>query len=414
MPLEAALRADAIGIDEVWSREAEFARQGDALSLTPQYPHPDRPYQLCVTCVMDTTDPEIDFDKDGRCNHCRTAETLRGRTWFPDDEGRRRLEALVARIKNDGRGKRYDCIMGLSGGVDSSYLIYKMVTEHGLRPLAVHVDSGWNSEIAVHNIEQLVRRLNIDLCTEVIDWPTERDLQSAFLRSGVPNQDIPQDHANVRFVFQNAARHGVGYLLSGSNIATESILPEIWGADSIDSVNIRDIHSRHGRGTLAKFPMMGFFDYYFIMPFVRRVRLARPLNLMPYDRDEAIETISREIGWRSYGDKHHESRWTKYFQTYYLPMKLGYDKRRAHYSSMIASGAMTRTAALEKLKAPPFDRAALLLDEEFLMRKLNMRENEFRDAINTPYTPHDAYANSKRLEAAKEVLKRTLGIRGTL
>jgi N-acetyl sugar amidotransferase len=373
-----------------------------------------RPYRVCTRCVMDTTDPDISFDAEGRCNHCVRVEGLVGRTWFPTD-GQERLDDLVARIKTEGAGKRYDCMIGLSGGVDSSYLAYVVVKELGLRPLAVHVDAGWNSEIAVHNIEQIVRRLDIDLETEVIDWPTIRDLQCAYLKSGVTNQDVPQDHAFVRALFHNAKRHGIKYFLSGSNLATESILPERWGGDdALDGFNIRAIYKRFGEHSLQKYKTLNFLEYYILMPFIYRIRMVRPLNLMPYNRQSAIELISKELGWKSYGEKHHESRWTKYFQTYYLVMKLGFDKRRAHYSSLVVSGQMTRDEALKRLEGSAFDPAAIELDQEFVMKKLGMGDNAFFDAVNAPFHRHQDYPNRRLLNAIKEWGKRVSGIRGTL
>lgn len=371
------------------------------------------PYRLCVRCVMDTSDPEIEFDDAGVCNHCRTAEAYRGVKWFPEG-GEERLASVVEQIKAAGRGKPYDCLIGLSGGVDSTYLAYLVVKEFGLRPLALHVDAGWNSEIAVHNIEQTVRRLDIDLETVVIDWPTIRDLQVAYLRAGVPNQDVPQDHSFVAALLRTAAAHKIKYFLSGSNLASESILPISWGYDNNDAINIKAIHARFGSGSLAKFNMLSFYDYYVHMPFIARVKLARPLNLLNYDYNKAKDVITKELGWRSYGAKHHESRWTKYFQNFYLPSKFGFDKRRAHYSSLIVSGQMTRAEALAALEKPLFDPETIELDQEFVMKKLGLSHNEFLDALNAPARRHEDFPNWGRLSRLKERLKRLTGIRGTL
>ena len=289
----------------------------------------EREYQVCTYCVMDTSDPDITFDADGRCNHCRDFETLRGTVWFPDEEGARRLERMIEQVKEEGEGKEYDCVLGLSGGVDSSYLALK-AHEWGLRPLVVHVDAGWNSELAVQNIERIVKHCGYELHTHVVNWEDMRELQLSYLRAAVANQDVPQDHAFFAGLYHFATENKVRYVLNGGNVATEGIFPTAWQGAAMDARNLKAIHARYGTQPLTDYPLISFSQYYFWYPIVKRMTPLRPLNLMPYSKDEAIAELEEQIGWRAYPRKHGESLFTKFFQNYYLPTKFGYDKRRPH------------------------------------------------------------------------------------
>lgn len=342
---------------------------------------------------MDTTDPEIQFDENGVCSHCRKFETTAQKFWFPNENGRKQLEAAVERIKNGSVGKKYDCIIGLSGGVDSSYLAYQ-ASKLGLRILAVHVDGGWNSEIASKNIENICRSLGIDLHTYVVNWEEMRDLQLAFLRSGVENQDIPQDHVFVAAVHKIAAQYGIKYMLNGSNIATESILPAAWGYNSLDLRHIKAIHRRFGRGKLKTFPTISFFKLHFYYPYIKHIKVARLLNYMPYNKEQAMRTLEKEVGWRYYGGKHYESRFTHFFQGYYLPVKYGYDKRRAHLSSLIVSGQMTRDQALTRMQQPRYLPQQLQEDKTFVIKKLGLTEQEFDRILSMPNKSYRDYPSN--------------------
>ena len=371
----------------------------------------DRPYQVCTYCVMDTSNPAIAFDAEGRCQYCKAVEQeMVGKVWFPD--GGERLAAVVETVRTQGRGKPYDLLLGLSGGLDSSYVAYLAVKKWNLRPLCLHVDTGWNSEIAVGNVERIVRTLGVDLYTEVIDWETMQDLQRAFLLAGVFGQDIPQDQAIIALQYKTAAKFGIKSLFGGWNPSSESInaLVELPGHSLTDSRYIRAVHGAHGRKPLGKYQLLSFFENYFYYPYIYRLRVHYPLRFMRFHAPEVRQLLESEIGWRSYGEKHHESRWTRFYQNYYLPTRYGLDKRRVHLSSEILSGNVTRAEALETLARPPFDPKLAALDEDYIMKKLDMRENEYRDALARAPRDVNAFPNQAALILALGRLKRLLGI----
>lgn len=369
---------------------------------------PQREYQICNRCVMDTTDSQITFDERGYCSQCINVEkNIIPKLWFPDT-GSEKLNNVLDQIRREGTGKPYDCIIGLSGGVDSSYLAYLVVKQFGLRPLAVHVDAGWNSETAVHNIEMLVRKLNLDLYTEVIDWEEVQDLQRAYVRAGVANQDVPQDHAFFTVLYKKTHEHDIKYFLSGGNYATESILPTSWGHDAMDATNLKAIHTQFGQGPLKKYPLLSFFKRYIYYRLISKLNIIRPLNYLPYKREEAIELLEKELGWKNYGDKHHESRWTRWFQSHYLPSRFGFDKRKAHLSSMIMSNEITREVALERLKAPLYDENTLRIDEEFIIKKLNMEKSEFYKCFHQKHKSYSDFSNQDTLFKLKDKMKKII------
>jgi N-acetyl sugar amidotransferase len=353
-----------------------------------------RPYRMCVRCVMDTTDPDISFDEAGVCSHCRNFETVFRPHWKPTPEGWAEFEAKLAEIKAYGQGKEYDCIIGLSGGVDSSYLATKAV-EWGLRPLVVHVDAGWNSELAVKNIEQIVSKLGLDLVTHVVDWEAMKDLQLAFLRSNVANQDIPQDHAFFAALYSYAIKADIRYVINGTNFATESILPQGWGYDAMDARHIVAIHKRFGTRPLRNFPLISLFNYYFYFPKIRKMEIVSPLNFIPYSKKEAIDHLENQYGWRYYGGKHYESRWTRFYQSYYLPQKFGYDKRKAHLASLIVTDQMTREEALAELEKPLVTDNELAEDKAFIAKKLGIGEAELDDFIRQPPRHYKDYPTNE-------------------
>jgi aminotransferase len=374
-------------------------------------------YQRCTRCVMDTTDPEIRFDGQGVCNHCLAFDKLRGTQWFPDEEGRERLERIIAGVKADGAGKEYDSILGLSGGADSTYLAYKM-KDWGLRPLVVHVDAGWNSELAVANIEKVVKHCGYDLHTHVVDWEEMRDLQLAYLRAGIPNQDVPQDHVFFASLYNFATQNGIRTIFSGGNTATEGIFPSAWHGSAMDVVNLKAIHRKYGKRPLKSYSTIGFFDYYFWYPFVKKMRTVRPLNYMPYDKAAAIAEMERAFGYRPYDRKHGESLFTKLFQNYYLPVKFGYDKRLPHYSSLIVSGQMTREEALAKLAEPLYEPRELETDIAYFCKKLRISRAEFDTLMAAPnrhHTDFPTWEGRQRLaKRAQSLVERMLGRRVTV
>lgn len=368
-------------------------------------------YQRCTTCIMDTTDPWITFDQQGRCNHCLQVDALK-RTWNPEGDPAA-LQRLVHQVKVDGTGQDYDVVLGLSGGVDSSYLAY-LCKQFGLRTLIIHVDTGWNSELAVKNIENLVNYGGFDLDTLVVDWEEMRDLQLAFFRSGVPDQDIPQDHAIYAGFVRRASQHRVRWTFVGTNLACESILPHAWGYDNKDLRHILDIHRRFGQRPLRQFPKLSYAENALRFQLFHGLKQAAPLNLVAYNMAAAIAALEREVGWRYYGGKHYESRFTRFFQAWYLPMKWGYDKRLAHLSSLVASGQMTRDEALEQFRNGSLRSEEIETEMSYMANKLGLSLSEFGELMRVSGLPHSAYRRSspvtnKLLQIGFSLASRTLG-----
>ncbi len=364
----------------------------------------NRPYQRCARCIMDTSDPDIRFDEKGYCNHCTEGLATLRRVLLPSPQREEVLARLVERIRRDGRGKEYDCIIGLSGGVDSSTVAYR-VKQLGLRPLAVHFDNGWDSEVAVDNIRNIVKRLGFDLYTCVVDWEEFRDLQKSFLMAGVPNAEIPTDHAIRALLYRVAHAQRLSYIISGGNLSTELILPRSWGHDNNDLYHLRAIHRRFGTRPLKTTPLMGAARYLrYIL--VHRIRWIMLLNYYDYDREEAKRLLAEELGWRDYGEKHWESVWTRFFQGYYLPRKFGFDKRLAHLSSMICSGKITRDEALARLKTLSYPEELLEQDRQFVMKKFGFSEAEFEALMTSPPRRHTDYPNSAWARSLLSRIKR--------
>jgi len=361
-------------------------------------------YQVCSKCVMDTTDSAITFDVNGVCNHCIKFETVTSRDWYPNDEGLRRWKAIVEQIKQEGKGKEYDCILGLSGGVDSSYLAL-VAKEAGLRPLALHVDAGWNSELAVANIETIVKYCNFDLHTHVVDWEEVRDLQLAFMRSGIWNQDVPQDHVFFSNLYHYAVSNGIRTLLLGGNLATEGVFPHSWDGSAMDAISLNAIHRMFGERRLKQYRRISFLQYYFWFPMVKRMRTVRPLNYMPYNKKDAVAELEK-LGWRAYGRKHGESVFTKLFQNYYLPARFGYDKRRPHLSSLIVSGQMTRAEAEVELAKSLYDPKELEIDIAYFCKKMRITRAQFDAFVAAPRRDYREFPNWDRLYLVLKNLQR--------
>ncbi|WOD12590.1 N-acetyl sugar amidotransferase [Pseudomonas sp. NyZ704] len=355
-------------------------------------------HQICVRCVMDSSDPEITFDERGVCSHCYHFDHVQSLHWFPGSEGDERLAAIIDRIKTEGKGKEYDCIIGLSGGVDSSYLAIKL-KEFELRPLVVHVDAGWNSELAVSNIEKIVKYCNFDLHTHVMNWEEMRDLQLAYLKAAVANQDVPQDHAFFASMYHFSVKNDIKYIFSGGNLATEAVFPSSWHGSAMDSINLRDIHKTYGSRPLRDYKTISFFQYYFWYPFIKGMRTVQPLNFMNYDKEEAVRYLQKVADYRPYPRKHGESVFTKFFQNYYLPTRFGFDKRKPHFSSMIVSKQMTREEALIKLAEPLYDTAELETDIQYFCKKLRITREEFDSLMEAPIHQAKDFKNWKRLHA---------------
>ncbi|KMT52514.1 N-acetyl sugar amidotransferase [Pseudomonas fildesensis] len=371
-------------------------------------------YKICTNCVMDTSDKDITFDEDGVCNHCRKFGLVSKSSWFPNEAGAAKWSRIIEEIKLAGKGKEYDCVLGLSGGVDSSYLAIK-VKDWGLRPLVVHVDAGWNSELAVANIESIVKHCGYDLHTHVVDWEEMRDLHLAYLRAGISNQDVPQDHIFFSSLYHFAIKNDIKCMMSGGNLATEGVFPECWHGTAMDAINLHAIHSKYGTRKLKNYKTISFFQYYIWYPFIKKMRTVRPLNYMPYDKERALEELKDTVGYKPYARKHGESQFTKLFQNYYLPKKFGYDKRRPHLASLIVSGQLSRDAALEKLEEPLYDLDQLELDIAYFCKKLRISRSEFDDLMNAPiheYTDFPTWNGRYRiLKSVQRVVARLTGRR---
>ena len=366
------------------------------------------PHQECTRCVMDTSDPWISFDDSGLCSHCQGYDQFVAASSSTADRDEK-LKNLVEQLKKNGRGKDYDCVMGLSGGVDSSYLAWYAVEKMGLRPLVIHVDTGWNSELAVNNIQNIVQRLNLDMHTLVIDWDEIKDLQQAYLRAGIANLDVAQDHSFIASLYREAKKYNIRDVLNGGNMQTESILPNAWGYDASDEVNLKDIHRHFGQRKLKNYPIIGSLERLLYYPIIRRMRVHRPLELMDYNKAEAKKLLMEKLGWRDYGGKHYESVFTKFFQAHYLPQKFGYDKRKAHLASLIVSGQMTKEQAKDELAQELYDPKELEEDKIFFTKKLGIPLDEF-DAIMK--AKPSSYSDFKNNEAFYARLRKHLGFLG--
>lgn len=345
---------------------------------------------------MDTSVPDIEFDAAGVCNYCRAARLRMDQENYAGDRHSGRLDALIADVKREGAGKAYDCIIGVSGGVDSSYVAYLVKRRFGLRPLAAHFDNGWDSDLAVGNIERLLKNLEIDLYTHVVDWGEFRDLQLAFLKSSVANCEIPTDHGIIALLYRTAARYGIRYVLHGGNIATESIMPGSWMENALDYRFLRAIHRRFGTRRLKTFPTLSLprLAYY---TFAKRIRYVGVLNYMVYGKEEAMEFLEAEFGWRRYEDKHFESTYTRWFQGCLLPQKFGIDKRRAHLSSLIVSGQKTRDEALKELEQEICDPEVARDLVLYVCRKFGLSPSEFDAIMTAPAKRLVDYPNSEWL-----------------
>lgn len=365
----------------------------------------------CVHCVMDTTDSMIVFDDHGVCDHCNTFKTVTLPGWDTGPRGEAQLDALVDAIKREGAGKDFDCIIGMSGGIDSSYLTYLAKEQMGLRPLVFHVDAGWNSQIAVNNIERLVDGLGLDLFTEVIDWQEMRDLQLAFFKSGVPHIDTPQDHAFFATMYKFATQHRVKYILTGANLSTECIRnPVEWMYYQSDSRQLLDIHRRFGTRPLKTFPVTSILWHKVWLPYFRGIKVMRPLNLVPYIKEDAKRLLMERFGWQPYPQKHFESRFTKFYESYWLPKRFGYDVRRVQYSSLIVTGQMTRDEALELLKQPSYDEATIGQEIEFVANKLGITVDELDSYMELPRKTYKDYKNQRQLYDLGAKVMRALGM----
>tara|TARA_R110002095_G_scaffold113855_3_gene99379 strand:- start:1899 stop:3002 length:1104 start_codon:yes stop_codon:yes gene_type:complete len=361
---------------------------------------------------MDTSDPRICFDSEGVCEYCNNFKAEIAPNWYPDARGEAELAALAAKIKKQGEGKDFDCIIGLSGGLDSSYAAYVAKEKMGLRPLLFHVDAGWNTDQAVGNIEKLVDGLGLDLYTEVINWEEMKDLQVAFLRSQVADQDLPQDAAFFSGLYKFARQHRIKYVLTGGNYSTECCRePEEWGGyPGIDKTLFADIHKRFGKRPLKTFPLVDIMTYKILYQRVLGMQIVKPLNLVPYVKKEAEAELGRRFGWQKFQHKHHESRFTRFYEDYWMPRKFGYEKRRAHFSSLIMTGQMTRDEALARIAKPEMDEQFLKTEFEFVANKLGLSVAELQAIFEGENKTYNDYKNKRFLIGIGSRVMSALGL----
>jgi N-acetyl sugar amidotransferase len=350
-------------------------------------------YRQCTRCVMDSSDPDISFDADGRCNHCLDYEArASSRARRGGERQRQQLLALVDEMKTAGRTRDYDCIAGISGGADSCYSLY-VATTLGLRVLAVHMDNGWNSAIAVRNVKTVLEKLHLDYTSFVLDWDEFKDLQLAFLKASVPEIETPTDIAIPAALHRVAAEHGVRHIIAGGNIWTEGILPRSWHYDAKDVRYLKAIHRRFGTRQLSTFPLFGYRQeaYYKL---VRGIHFVYLLEHVAFTSEEATAVLG-ELGWESPGGKHHESVITRFVQSYVLPTKFGIDYRRATFSTQICAGELTRDEALERLKNPPYDPRQVAVDKKYVAKKLGLGVDELDAILAAPPKSHRDYPNAE-------------------
>ena len=362
---------------------------------------------ICTRCVMDTSDSLIEFDDHGVCDHCKVYDDKILPIWKKGKGRSDELSSIVNSIKKSRRDKDFDCILGMSGGVDSSYLLYLVTKKLGLRPLVFHVDAGWNSQIAVNNIERLVDGLGLDLYTDVINWEEMKSLQRSYFKSGVPHIDTPQDHSFFATMYKFASKHKIKNIITGGNYSTECVRnPKEWMYHQSDSLQLRDIHKKNDGLPLKTYPLTNVLWHKLYLPFFKGIKLHRLLDYMEYDKEQATQFLVDNYNFQRYPQKHFESRFTRFYESYWLPKKFGYDTRKVQYSSLILTDQMSRNEALEALRAPAYDQDTIHLEFEYIASKLEMSKEELTECFNVPNKTYKDYANQEHLyELGSKVLR---------
>ncbi|EMZ4545094.1 N-acetyl sugar amidotransferase [Escherichia coli] len=369
-------------------------------------------YKICNRCVMDTSDPNISFDDNGQCDYCSNFDKNILPNWNANNSGLSKLLEMSESIKKDSKGSDFDCIIGLSGGLDSSYAAYIAKEKMGLRPLLFHVDAGWNTDQAVGNIEKLIEGLGLDLYTEVINWEEMKDLQLSFLKSGIPDQDLVQDAAFFSSLYKFARKHKIKHVITGSNFSTECCRePEEWGGYlGIDTMLFNDIHRQFGTRPLNSFPLVDILIYKVFYQKILGMKVHHPLNLVPFTKKDAENELSEKFGWQPFQHKHHESRFTRFYEDYWLPRRFGYEKCRAHFSSLIMTGQMAREQALERLLKPEMDEHFLEQEFEYIAHKLGISVDDLKELFSIPKKTYKDYKNKRWLISLGTNILRTLGL----
>jgi len=352
-------------------------------------------YKICKKCVMDTSDPDITFDDSGICNHCKKYEEVTNSRVYLEKRSENALGDIIQKIKENGKNNKYDCIIGVSGGVDSSYLAY-LTKNLGLRPLAVHLDNGWDSEISVQNIEKLLNKLNIPLFTFILDWDKFKKLQIAFLKSSTPDIEIPTDHAIMAVLYKIASKNKIKFIINGHNHATESAAVSAWSQGHGDWLYIKSVYKAFYKGTLHFYPNMGFFNL-IKFTLIKGIKTIPLLDYINYSKDEALRVLKEELGWQEYGHKHFESIYTRFYQGYILPRKFGFDKRRMHLSSLIWNNEISRNEALAKLEEPTYEEEIIKEDRNYFIKKLDLTGKEFDDIMKASPKSFNDYKTYKKI-----------------
>jgi N-acetyl sugar amidotransferase len=361
---------------------------------------------------MDTSDPNIAFDDRGWCDYCNNFHSTIKPGWNTGQEGALALKLIADKIRKEGQGRNYDCIIGLSGGLDSSYVAYVVKEKMGLRPLLFHVDAGWNTDQAVGNIEKLVDGLGLDLYTEVINWEEMKDLQVAFLKSQIPDQDLPQDASFFSSLYKFARKHKIKHVITGSNFSTECCRePEEWGGYlGIDKTLFADIHRKFGQRPLNTFPLTDILVYKLFYQKILGMKVHHPLNMVPFVKNDAEDELERLCGWQRFQHKHHESRFTRFYEDYWLPRKFGFHKRRAHFSSLIMTRQMTRDAALVRISQPEMDEHFLQQEFEYVTNKLDFTVEELHEIFEGENKTYRNYKNKRWMIGLSANVLRWLGL----
>lgn len=372
----------------------------------------NRPYQICTKTITDTSDPNITFDDNGISDYYHNFHNVILPNWHTGERGIKELLYVSEKIKNEGIGKDFDCIIGLSGGLDSSYAAYVAKEVMGLRPLIFHVDAGWNTQQAVANIEKLVDGLGLDLYTEVINWEEMKDLQVSFLKSQIPDQDLPQDYAFFSGLYKFARKNKIKYILTGGNFSTESCRePLEWGGYAgIDTRLLNDIHSKFGKKPLKTFPLVDILSYKIYYRYVLGMQVFKPLNLIPYIKEDAEKLLAEKFGWQKFQHKHHESRFTRFYEDYWLPKKFGYDRRRVHFSSLILTNQMSRKEALERIAKPEMSEQYLRQEFEYVANKLDLTVEELQTIFEGENKTYRDYKNKSFILNIGKNVMRLLGL----
>ena len=368
-------------------------------------------YKICANCIMDTSDPSITFNERGWCDYCQNFHEFIKPNWHPNDIGLKKIMPLINKIKEEGKGKDYDCLIGISGGLDSSYVTYAAVKKFGLRPLMFHCDTGWNSDLGVSNIQCIIEGLDLDLVTEVVNWDEMKDLQRAFFKSQVPFVDTPQDVALFSAMYKFAIKNKFKYVITGGNYSTEVVRESLdWTYFSTDTKHVKDIHSKFGEVELKTFPMVDILLYKTVYRWLHGMQVVKLLDSIPFVKKEAINELNEKLGWQEYPQKHYESRFTRFYESFWTPKKFGFDKRRAYFSSEILTGQMSREEALEKISSPQLGEEVMQKEFEYVAKKLDFSIEEFKNIFNGGNKSFKDYKNNFFLITLGTRLSRFLGL----